>query len=227
MLDLGGGAAQLDITLQLDRQNEAVDVTANGIALDPANTQSGETLSRIDYAVHALNGRSFTDLLALQPGVIPASSQQPNAVLMAGVTSAPPSGGLNPGNLSVSGQRETANGSVVNGSDVEETVNMGTAIVPNFDSIAEFRVLTNNFDASMEITAAGRSSWSPNRAPTSCTAMRSNSCAIRTSMRAIYSRRIARNSPEPIRWDHRRTGEAGTGFSSSPITRDPPKPRRR
>ncbi len=30
---------------------------------------------------------------------------------------------------------------------MEEDVNMGTAIIPNLDSIAEFRILTNNFDA--------------------------------------------------------------------------------
>ena len=35
----------------------------------------------------------------------------------------------------------------MNGSDVEEDINMGVAILPNLDSIAEFRVLTNNFDA--------------------------------------------------------------------------------
>jgi hypothetical protein len=35
----------------------------------------------------------------------------------------------------------------VNGSDSEEDVNMGTAIIPNLDSIAEFRILTSNFDA--------------------------------------------------------------------------------
>ncbi len=40
-----------------------------------------------------------------------------------------------------------ANSFLVNGSDVEEDVNMGAAIVPNLDSIAEFRILTNNFDA--------------------------------------------------------------------------------
>jgi hypothetical protein len=146
-LELAGRRLRLDITLQLDRRNEALTVIADGIALDPANTQSGETLSGATTRSMPLNGRSFTDLLALQPGVIPTSSQQPNAVLMAGVTSTPPSGGLNPGNMSVSGQRETANGFVVNGSDVEETVNMGTAIVPNLDSIAELRVLTGNFNA--------------------------------------------------------------------------------
>src|SRR5258706_9519450 len=58
-----------------------------------------------------------------------------------------PSGLLNPGNQSISGQREDANGFVVNGGDVKELMNGGTAIVPNLDSIAEFRVLTNNFDA--------------------------------------------------------------------------------
>ncbi len=36
---------------------------------------------------------------------------------------------------------------MLNGSDVEEDVNMGAAIIPNLDSIAEFRILTSNFDA--------------------------------------------------------------------------------
>ncbi len=59
----------------------------------------------------------------------------------------PPSGDLNPGNVSVSGQRETANGFAVNGSSVEEDFNNVASVVPNLDSIAEFRVLTSNFDA--------------------------------------------------------------------------------
>ena len=35
----------------------------------------------------------------------------------------------------------------MNGSDVEEDVNAGTAIIPNLDAIAEFRIITSNFDA--------------------------------------------------------------------------------
>ena len=66
---------------------------------------------------------------------------------MSGCAAAPPSGDLNPGNLSVSGQRETSNGFSVNGSDVEEDFNNGTAIIPNLDSIQDFKVLTSNFDA--------------------------------------------------------------------------------
>jgi hypothetical protein len=64
-----------------------------------------------------------------------------------GATILNPSGTLNPGTISVNGQREFANYFSVNGSDAEEDVNAGTAIVPNLDSIAEFRIVTSNFDA--------------------------------------------------------------------------------
>ena len=66
---------------------------------------------------------------------------------MTGAASTPPSGDLDPGNLSVSGQRETTNGFLLNGATIQEAFNMGTAIVPNLDSIQEFQVLTNNVDA--------------------------------------------------------------------------------
>jgi hypothetical protein len=56
-----------------------------------------------------------------------------------GATVLNPSGTLNTGTISVNGQREFANFFSVNGSDAEEDVNAGTAIVPNLDSIAEFR----------------------------------------------------------------------------------------
>ena len=141
------GATKINIVLELAGQSEAVTVTEAAAAIDTSNTESGETINGAKMASAPLNGRSFTDLLALQAGIVPTTSQQPNAVVMAGVASTPPSGGLDAGNLSVSGQRETANGFVVNGGNVEETVNMGIAIVPNLDSIAELRVLTNNFDA--------------------------------------------------------------------------------
>ncbi|MGA2888843.1 MAG: carboxypeptidase regulatory-like domain-containing protein [Terracidiphilus sp.] len=136
-----------DVVLQLESQQETVEVTTTGIELDTSSTQVGEGISQDKMTAVPLNGRSFTDLLALQAGVIPVSSAQPNAVVMSGATSTPPSGDLNPGNMSVSGQRETANGFVVNGSSVEEDFNNGASVIPNLDSIAEFRVLTSNFDA--------------------------------------------------------------------------------
>jgi hypothetical protein len=60
------------------------------------------------------------------------SSAQPNVVVMSGLASSPPSGDLNIGAPSVSGQRETANAFHVNGANVQEDVNIGIAqSVPN------------------------------------------------------------------------------------------------
>jgi len=142
-----GKALEIDLKLDLGQQSTAVTVSESGLHVDTADTTMGETITTTKIASVPLNGRSFTDLLALQAGVVPASSRQPNAVVMSGATSTAPSGDLNAGNLSVSGQRETNNGFVVNGSTVEEDFSMGTALIPNLDSIQDFRVLTSNFDA--------------------------------------------------------------------------------
>jgi hypothetical protein len=140
-------ALKLDVTLTLESSSTTVEVTTQTLYVDIASTQMGETIEAAKIASVPLNGRSFTDVLAIQPGVVPASSAQPNAVVMSGCTSTPPSGDMNPGNLSVSGQRETANGFSVNGSGVEEDFNNGTAVVPNLDSIQDLKVLTGDFDA--------------------------------------------------------------------------------
>ena len=147
-LDVAEAASlRLTVTMELASQSTTVEVSAQSLQVDISSTQLGETIAGNTMAGVPLNGRSFTDLLAMQAGVIPASSQQPNAVVMSGATTTPPSGDLDPGNVSVSGQRETTNGFSLNGSLIQEPFNMGTAVVPNLDSIQEFRVLTNNFDA--------------------------------------------------------------------------------
>src|SRR5205807_8553900 len=51
------------------------------------------------------------------------------------------------GNISVNGQREGSNAFYVNGGDVTEGRNNGTSVIPNLDSVAEFRLITNSFDA--------------------------------------------------------------------------------
>jgi hypothetical protein len=148
--------ATLDLTLAIAAATQTVEVTADALAAETTSTQLGETLDTGKIESVPLNGRSFTDLMAVQPGIIPANTAQPGAVIMTGVASTPPSGGANPGNLSISGQRESSNGFRVNGSDVEEDVNMGTSIVPNLDAIDSFRVLTSNFDAEYGNSSGGQ-----------------------------------------------------------------------
>lgn len=141
-------AIRVDAVLAIGTQSETVTVSGEpALQVDTVATHIGEVVTAAQMTALPLNGRSYTDLLAIQPGVAPASTLLPSSVIMAGVTgSLDPSGDLNPGNLSINGQRESSNGFLVNGIDVQEPMNGGTSIIPNLDSIQEFRVLTANFD---------------------------------------------------------------------------------
>ncbi len=143
-------AIKLDLTLEVAGQSETVTVVDDAhiqTQVDTVATHLGEVVSDTQIQAIPLNGRSYTDLLAIQPGISPVTTLTPTSVIMAGVTGTiNPSGDLNPGDLSIDGQRESANGFMVNGVDVQEHMNGGTSVIPNLDSIQEFRVLTNNFD---------------------------------------------------------------------------------
>ncbi len=132
-------AVRVDARLQVGGVHEEVTISSSAVRVETTNTQMGEVIGSTKMESLPLNGRSYTDLLALQPGVAPESSGE--------YTPLSPSGNLNAGSLSVSGQRETANGFMVNGGNVNEGVSQTTSIVPNLDSIAEFRIITNNFNA--------------------------------------------------------------------------------
>ncbi len=141
---------RVEFTLEMAIRNEVINVTESDtrVEINTDTTQMGEVVTGRAMTSVALNGRSFTDLLALQPGIVPMTTQEPDSIVMAGASVAiAPSGTLNAGNQSIAGQREDANGFMINGGDVKELMNGGTSVVPNLDSIAEFRILTNNFDA--------------------------------------------------------------------------------
>src|ERR1700683_3023348 len=132
---------EVDVTLEVGSvQQEVVKVEANAVQVQTENTQLGDVIDSKKMLALPLNGRSYIDLLGLQAGVAPATAttiQQDRPV----------SGILNSGNISVNGQRETANAFLVNGGDVREGRNLGAGLVPNLDSIEEFRLITNSFDA--------------------------------------------------------------------------------
>jgi hypothetical protein len=137
----------VDAVLAIGKRTDTVSVSDSATHVETVDTQMGEVITGQQMTAVPLLGRSFTDLLALQSGVVPVTSLTSDTQQDVGVSAFSPSGDLNPGTISVNGQREFANSFVLNGSDVEEDVNMGAAIVPNLDSIAEFRILTSNFDA--------------------------------------------------------------------------------
>jgi hypothetical protein len=137
----------LDASLEVGGVAQTVSVVDNTLHVDTTSTQLGQVITGRQMTAVPLNGRSYTDLLSLQPGVAPQTSITSTTVQDVGATILNPSGTLNPGTISVNGQREFANYFSVNGADVEEDVNAGTAIVPNLDAIDEFRIITSNFDA--------------------------------------------------------------------------------
>src|SRR5262245_1742705 len=130
-----------DVTLDVGSVTDTVEIEANAVQVQTENTQLGDVIDSKKMLALPLNGRSYLDLLGLQAGVAPATAE----TIM---QDRPVAGGLaNSGNISVNGQRETANAFLVNGGDVSEGRNLGAGLVPNLDSIEEFRLITNSFDA--------------------------------------------------------------------------------
>jgi hypothetical protein len=138
---------RVDVSLKPGPRTDSITVSDSGTEPETVSSQMGQVIANKEMTAMPLNGRSYTDLMSIQPGIEPETSITANTVQDVGASALAPSGDLNPGTISINGQREFANAFMVNGSDVEEDVNMGTAIIPNLDSIAEFRILTNNFDA--------------------------------------------------------------------------------
>ncbi len=138
-----------DFTLQIGGEAETVEVNASAVQVETADTELGETLESQKITAVPLNGRSYTDLLSTQSGVTPITTSAAQSGSSGGsfASAIAPSGGLDPGQFSISGQRESANGFMLNGADVVEAIASAAGVIPNLDSIAEYRILTTNSDA--------------------------------------------------------------------------------
>ena len=137
---------RVDVSLTVGSVQQEVSVAAGTVQVETENTQLGDVIDSKKMLALPLNGRSYLDLLGLQAGVAPGGSVTIGG--NSGTGARPVSGYIdNAGNVSVNGQRETANAFLVNGGDVSEGRNMGAGLVPNLDSVEEFRLITNSFDA--------------------------------------------------------------------------------
>jgi len=147
VIDLGS-AVQLEIPLELAGVNESVTVTEDAAQVETSDTKLGQVIGNRQVTALPLNGRSYTDLLAIQGGVTPiTTSGAGNSTSGGGFGTVPVAGNGNTGQFSIDGQRESANGFYLNGASVQETIGQQAGIIPNLDSIAEFRILTSNADA--------------------------------------------------------------------------------
>ncbi|HWX91901.1 MAG TPA: carboxypeptidase regulatory-like domain-containing protein [Terriglobales bacterium] len=125
----------LNMVMQLGEARETVDVTTEAPLVDTSSTQLGASMDARQVSNLPLNSRDTYQLLQLQPGVQGVGGSD----LFYGSNTA--------GAVSVNGGRGRSNNFNVNGGDGNDLFVNGPAIQPTPDSIEEFRVLSNTFDA--------------------------------------------------------------------------------
>lgn len=125
----------VDISLQVGGSTDVVEVTGAPPVIDTTSTQLGAVVNERSSTQLPLNQRDVYQLLQLQPGV---QSQIGNNLFY---------GTDKPGVVTVNGGRGRANNYSVNGGDGNDLFVNLPAVQPSPDSIEEFRVITNSFDA--------------------------------------------------------------------------------
>src|SRR5215470_12581006 len=125
----------VDIPLQVGGSTEMVEVTGEPPVVDTTSTQLGAIVNSRDATQLPLNQRDVYQLLQLQPGV---QSQIGNDLFY---------GSDKPGVVTVNGGRGRSNNYSVNGGDGNDLFANLPAIQPSPDSVEEFRVISNTFDA--------------------------------------------------------------------------------
>src|SRR5579863_3974283 len=130
--------ARIDITMQLGSTHD--EVTVHGESLAQVNTESSElggTITGKEVVQLQLNGRNFTQLITLVPGVSNQTGQDEGVVGPAGSIS-----------YSVNGGRTEYNNWEVDGGDMlDNGSNFSLNVYPSVEAIEEVQVLTSNYGA--------------------------------------------------------------------------------
>jgi outer membrane receptor protein involved in Fe transport len=147
-----GAQQSVNIALKVGETSQQVEVTSTALSVELASSTLSDVVSGSEVRDMPLNGRSWTDLAQLQPGVNAVHTQA------AASTSDRASRGWGTA-LSVSGARPTSNNYTLNGISLNDNMNTapGSFLAGNLgvDSIGEFSVLTGNFSAQYGKSAGG------------------------------------------------------------------------
>jgi hypothetical protein len=128
---------EVPVRLTIGITEQRVEVSADAELIQSTVTSLGKTVFERDVLGLPLNGRNFTQLGMLQPGVAP---------LTPGLSEA--GGSLREGQAyAVNGQRPESNHFLIDGANNFNAVDGGFVMRPPVDAIAEFRILTSSADA--------------------------------------------------------------------------------
>ena len=129
--------ATIPVRLVVGTATETLEVKANADLIETTTTSLGTTVGDREVLDLPLNGRHFTQLGLLQPGVAPITA----GLFQAG-------GSLREGqSYAVNGQRPESNNFLIDGADNFNGVDGGFVLEPPVDAIAEFRILTHTASA--------------------------------------------------------------------------------
>jgi len=129
--------ATVNVHLKLGAETQQVEVKADAQLVQSTVSSLGQTVMEREILDLPLDGRNFSQLGTLQPGVVPLTP----GLLQAG-------GPARAGQAyAVDGQRPESNNFLIDGADNVNAVDAGFVLKPPIDSIAEFRILTHNANA--------------------------------------------------------------------------------
>jgi len=157
--------ARIDLTLYPGGIVDVVDVQATESLVETRSATLGIVVGERTIVDLPLNGRNFTQLGTLMPGVV-----APPAGLGGQNGNATPSGGVgNPtGGFTVNGMRNQSNNFLLDGASNNDTFNSGFVLRPPPDAIQEFKILTHAYDAAYGrnvgsvvnvVTKSGSNEW--------------------------------------------------------------------
>jgi len=132
-----GQVARLDVKMEVGEVTQAVEVTDFAPILQTETTQTGDVISGTQIDKMVLNGRNFLSLTLLVPGAVtpnPGSFTSPSRAF----------GGGRP---YVNGNREQTNNFLLDGVDINETIDNLVSYNPNVDAIGEIKISTGNAPA--------------------------------------------------------------------------------
>jgi hypothetical protein len=135
--------ATYDFTLKAGSVKETVTVQATAATLETSTSELGVAIVRREVNDLPLNGRNFTQLLALTPGVVTINVSQNGST--GGVWSNPVGTFTYP---SVNGQTNRSNLFMLDGVNNQGSFGSTYAVAPILDDIQEFKVQSHNDDAS-------------------------------------------------------------------------------
>jgi Carboxypeptidase regulatory-like domain/TonB dependent receptor/TonB-dependent Receptor Plug Domain len=133
-----------DFTLRAGSVSQVVQVQANPVALETSTSEVGVAVVKEQVNDLPLNGRNFTQLLNLTPGVSTVNVSQ-NSATSGGVWSNPIGTFSYP---SVNGQTNRSNLFLLDGVNNQGSFGSTYAVPPIVDDIQEFKVQSHNDDAS-------------------------------------------------------------------------------